>query len=94
MNLEEMNFEEFKKEVLIYNISFSKFKKYYNNIFSMLNIDNQKAIAYAEILSYANVTYTKHEMVRFKKYLASLEILIQKIQLDEVDDLSANKLTF
>ena len=85
-----MNFEEYKKDVLIYNMTFNKFIQYYNDILNMQkNNDAEKAIAYAEILSYATVApITKYETIMLKGYVHSLKSLVEEAALKNQDKVS------
>ena len=86
-----LNFEEYKKEVLIYNMSFNKFKQYYDDILNMKNDNKKQASDYARILSYATVTPigSKYEAFMLKGYVESLRSLVQEtLQSEEEQKVS------
>ena len=91
-NLEDkMNLEEFKKDVFIFNMNFGKFKNYYNGIVEMEKTDSQKALQYAVVLSYATVTYTKHEFSMYKRNIDALKSLILRLSLTNSNKISMSK---
>ena len=82
--MDNMNFAEFQKDVLIFDMTFPKFKKYYGGVFHMLNNgETEKALNYANTLSYANVKCTKLEMHMYKVYMENLKALITPSINDE-----------